>query len=89
MPRRATDDGHFMARALELAQQAVTTTKQELPDYLDTLAVAEAANGDFEAAVKTLDRAIAVAEAAEKPAMLPELQKRRTQFLQHQALQRR
>ena len=77
------------ARALKLARQAVAATKEELPGYLDTLAVAEAANGEFEASVKTLDRAIVVARAAEKSAMLPDLQKRRVLFMQRRPLERR
>jgi len=75
-------------RALKLAREAVAATKGELFDYLDTLAVAEAATGDFETAVKTLDRAIKVAIAAGKREVVPALEQKKVQFLQGRSYKR-
>jgi tetratricopeptide (TPR) repeat protein len=83
------DQRYDPKRALDLAGQAVTRTKGELPDYLDTLAVAEAAGGDFEAAMKTIERAILVARAAQKNAMIPGFEQRRALFQQGKAYPRK
>jgi tetratricopeptide (TPR) repeat protein len=44
--------------ALDLAQRAVAITQGKVWEVLDTLAAAQAANGDYEAAVKTSEEAI-------------------------------
>jgi predicted Zn-dependent protease len=50
-------------RALALAGELVQQTRGEHPDYLDTLACAHAAAGDFESAVDAARRALASARA--------------------------
>jgi len=47
-------------RALELAQRAVAATGGERPSFLDTLAAAHAEMGDYERAVDSSQRAIAL-----------------------------
>ena len=48
-------------QALVLATLAVELTGHEVPELLDTLAAAQAANGDFEQAAETLERALTLA----------------------------
>jgi hypothetical protein len=50
-----------LAEARELAQRAVTETGREDPNLLDTLAEVQFQSGDEEAAVETIDEAIALA----------------------------
>jgi Tfp pilus assembly protein PilF len=50
--------------AVELAGRACTLTGHANPEMLDTLAAAQAEAGSFEAAVRTAERAIALARAA-------------------------
>jgi len=52
------------AEALELAQRAVSLSGGRQPVFLDTLAAAYAANGDFAAAVRTAEQAVAAASGA-------------------------
>lgn len=51
-------------RALELAARALQARGGPDPALLDTLAAAQAASGDFEKALQTLDRAAGIARAA-------------------------
>ncbi|MFM1558127.1 MAG: tetratricopeptide repeat protein [Roseibacillus sp.] len=67
--------------ALKLATQAAGLSKHREPRVLDTLAAAQAANGDFETAVKTVARAITLAEAAKDKKTTKQLQGRRAGYL--------
>jgi len=60
------------AAALRLAETVATATQRRDPNVLDTLAVAQAANGRFEDAVATIDAALALlpAERAQQAASL-------------------
>ena len=61
----STGDGDAAADAAEavgLARRACAATGDEVPSFLDTLATALAAGGDFSAAVEVADRAVALAE---------------------------
>ena len=50
-----------LEEARELAERAVSATGRENPNLLDTLAEVQFQNGDGEAAVETIDEAIALA----------------------------
>ncbi|MFQ5807549.1 MAG: hypothetical protein ACE5I3_13970, partial [Phycisphaerae bacterium] len=50
------------ALAVKLAEQAVAQASEPSPDRLDTLAAALAANGRFGEAVRTVEKAISLAE---------------------------
>ena len=65
--------------ALELATAATLATGNREPRVLDTLAVAQAANGDFETAIKTVDAALA--QAAKDQKLTEQLRKRRAGYL--------
>jgi len=65
--------------ALELATAATLATGNREPRVLDTLAAAQAANGDFETAIKTVDTALA--QAAKDQKLTEQLRKRRTDYL--------
>jgi tetratricopeptide (TPR) repeat protein len=61
-PDDALRDG---AKALELAQRAITNTDGEpTPNFLDTLAAAYAEAGDFEAATREMQRAVEILESS-------------------------
>ena len=66
-----TGDGDAVADAAEavaLARRACTATDDGDPSFLDTLATALAAGGEYAAAVEVADRAVALAEeGGEKP----------------------
>jgi tetratricopeptide (TPR) repeat protein len=61
------------AEAVELAKRACTLTDDKDAAYLDTLATAYAAGGDFEAAVATAERALALAEETDDKELLNEV----------------
>lgn len=65
--------------ALELATAATLATGNREPRVLDTLAAAQAANGDFETAIKTVDAALA--QAAKDQKLTEQLRKRRAGYL--------
>ncbi|MFN0128963.1 MAG: ASPIC/UnbV domain-containing protein [Verrucomicrobiales bacterium] len=66
--------------ALRLAQSAATATSHKQPRILDTLAAAQAAKGDFAAALTTIDGALKLAEHARDQGTLADLQSRRTSY---------
>jgi cytochrome c-type biogenesis protein CcmH/NrfG len=63
-----------MARAM--AEQVCQATHQREPVFLDTLAAAYAAAGDFSKAVETARQALTLATAAQKPDLVREIQER-------------
>jgi Flp pilus assembly protein TadD len=70
------------AEALALAGKAAQASGRREPRVLDTLAAAQAATGDFKAAVDTIDTAIALAEAAQAHAIRNQLETRRAGYLE-------
>ncbi|MCK5363174.1 MAG: hypothetical protein KAR22_09410, partial [Gammaproteobacteria bacterium] len=48
----------------------------QVPELLDTLAAAQAANGDFEQAAQTLERALALAAGGSAAQYIPEFRER-------------
>jgi len=62
--------------AVEFAQKACELSNYEHPGVLDTLAAAYAAAGNFPEAVKTAEKAIELAEAANEKKLAEEIQKR-------------
>ena len=63
------------SQALELAQQACALTQSKHPEYLNTLAVAYATLDNFSEAVKTSEKALALAQNKGDQALLTKLQK--------------
>lgn len=63
-------------KAVGFAQRACEQKANKDPDYLDTLAVAYAAAGRFEEAVKTANRAVDFAKAAGQEDLVSEIGKR-------------
>ena len=63
-------------QALVLATLANQLAGQQVPELLDTLAAAQAANGDFEQAAQTLERALALAAGGSAARYLPEFRQR-------------
>ncbi|MBX7167661.1 MAG: hypothetical protein K1X74_15125 [Pirellulales bacterium] len=71
--------------ALTLAQQLCAGAGGQQPEYLDTLAAAYAAAGDFSAAIATIDRAIELATAAgHPPALVRQMQTHRQCYVNRQ-----
>lgn len=66
--------------ALELAMTANRLTPQPNMDYLDTLAAAQAANGNFPLALETLKQAIAMAEQANNHEAAADMKKRQSRY---------
>ena len=64
------------AEGLRLAQKANEVTKYKNPDLLDTLAAAYAANGQFDSAIQTAQKAIALAEAKGNNQLIGEIKNR-------------
>jgi tetratricopeptide (TPR) repeat protein len=63
-------------RAVEFARRACELTGYKKPDLMDTLAVAYAAAGRFEDAVKTANKAIDIARAGNQEDLANEIQSR-------------
>lgn len=63
------------ARALELAQRCAVLLPDN-PAMLGTLAAAQAAQGNFDAAAETLTRAMKLAQEQNKPGLLPQMEER-------------
>jgi tetratricopeptide (TPR) repeat protein len=66
--------------ALELAQKACELTQSQNPLYLNTLAVAYAALGNFSEAVKASEKALSLAQAKNDRALVNKLQKQLDQI---------
>ena len=62
--------------ALLMAQNIVRITKGQNPDALDTLAAAQAASGDFESAIKTINKAMLLIKTGQLPALTNQLKVR-------------
>jgi tetratricopeptide (TPR) repeat protein len=62
--------------AVKYAQRACEMTGYNRPDFLDTLATAYAASGNFPEAVKTAEKAVALAMALEQKELAAKIQKR-------------
>ena len=75
----ATDaDSHLRngARAVELAQKACRLTQNQRPVFLGTLSAAYAEAGQFDQAVKTIQRAIRLAQGIGQDQLVVDLQRR-------------
>jgi protein O-mannosyl-transferase len=68
------------AEAVSLARRACTAADDGNPSFLDTLATALAAGGDYPAAVEVADRAVTLAEEAGDESLEAELRGRRDLF---------
>jgi tetratricopeptide (TPR) repeat protein len=68
--------GGDAARAITLAQQACKLTGGGLAAYVDTLAIAYAADGQFDNAIATAEKAIQLAVAAGQPQWVAEIEAR-------------
>jgi tetratricopeptide (TPR) repeat protein len=64
------------AQAIKFAQKACELTKDSSPDFLDTLAVAYAADGKFSQAIKTAEKAIELCQASGNKELAEGIQKR-------------
>jgi tetratricopeptide (TPR) repeat protein len=67
---------HNPAGAVKYAEKACELTQYNRPDFLDTLATANAAVGDFPEAVKTAEKAIALALSLGRENLAAEIKKR-------------
>ncbi|MBF0610061.1 MAG: tetratricopeptide repeat protein [Magnetococcales bacterium] len=71
--------------AMELAQKTNALSPQPNMDYLDTLAAAHAALGNFPAAMETLKTALALAEKAGQKETVADMQKRMQSYQESKA----
>ena len=62
--------------ALELAQRACAISKNKNPVFLDTLAAAYAANGQFDRATQAAQKAMELMRSQGQTAAIPKIQKR-------------
>src|ERR1017187_7111723 len=76
MPRLASVEGGDPVRGLVLAQRVCELTRNQAVPYLDTLAAAYAAAGQFSNAVATAQQAIDLARAARQPQIAMEIEPR-------------
>jgi len=77
--RLATDPDSSKRRpqqALVLATVAGALTGQQIPELLDTLAAAQAANGEFEQAAQSLERALTLAPGGSAAQYIPAFRER-------------
>lgn len=74
--------------AQALAELLVKSVPEAIPELLDTLAAAYAANGQYAQAVATIDRAIELARTGAKAAYLPEFNARRARYAAGQRYER-
>jgi tetratricopeptide (TPR) repeat protein len=63
-------------QALVLANLADQLTEHQIPELLDTLAAAQAANGDFEQAAQTLEHALTLADGGSAARYMPDFRAR-------------
>ena len=82
---RETEDGGDPVRALALSQRLCELTRNRPATYLDTLAAAYAATGQFSNAVATARQAIDLARAAQQPQVVREIQMRLELYRKGQA----
>lgn len=68
------EDVRDAPRSVELASTACQLTGNSNGDYLDTLAAAQAAAGDFESAVASAEKALQLAPEASKPSIAARLE---------------
>ncbi|REK24588.1 MAG: hypothetical protein DWQ42_13430 [Planctomycetota bacterium] len=66
-------------QAIRLAESVDRATNHQNPSVLDTLATAQAANGDFETAVRTVRQALELARG-QQPALVSSLERRLASF---------
>lgn len=64
------------AAARDLALRACSVTPAETPFLLDALAAAQAETGRFDQAVRTMERAVMLAQSQARPDLLPSLRER-------------
>ena len=72
----APEDGGNPTQGLRLAQRVCELTRDQVAPYLDTLAAAYAATGQFSEAVATARRAMELASAAKQPKLAEEIRTR-------------
>jgi tetratricopeptide (TPR) repeat protein len=63
-------------QAIKFAQKACELTKDSSPDFLDTLAVAYAADGKFSQAIRTAEKAIELCQSGSNKELAEEIRKR-------------
>ena len=76
----AGDAATDAAEAVGLARRASTAAEDKDPSFLDTLAMALAAGGDYPAAVEAADRALSLAEEEGDAGLADEIRRRRDLF---------
>jgi tetratricopeptide (TPR) repeat protein len=72
--------------ALTFARRACELTKYQNPGMLDTLAAALAANGQFDKAAETVDKAIQIAKSTDQNELVPDFQKHLNLYKNRQGL---
>jgi tetratricopeptide (TPR) repeat protein len=67
---------HNPDKAIRFAQRACELTNYKKPDFLDTLAVAYAAAGDFHKAIETAEKALELCQSSEQNTLKEEIESR-------------
>jgi arylsulfatase A-like enzyme/Flp pilus assembly protein TadD len=75
-----------LGEALTFAQRACELTEHKDPGMLDTLAAALAANGQFDKAVETADKAIQLAKSTDQNDLVGDLERHRNLYKMRQKL---